>query len=58
MAFRQTEPEVMKMPPAALHAVWTQKGCIVVNSTFSMVEGLEAMARVIRKWLILVLGRR
>lgn len=58
MAFRQTKDKVMMMPPGTLHAVWTQEGCIVVNSTFSMVEGLETMARVISEWIIIVLNRR
>jgi hypothetical protein len=48
---KQCTGESLYLPPGSLHEVLTNKGGFVANSTFSLVEGLAAMARVIGKRL-------
>ena len=44
---RQNSGIAIILPPCALHAVFTLRGGFVVNSTFSLIEGLVTMAQLI-----------
>jgi hypothetical protein len=52
---RQSSGSALVLPHGTLHAVVTLKGGVVVNSTFSMIEGLPTQAKLIGEWMSTIL---